>query len=234
MWKLIRLEWKKNRMEKYLISQAIVFAVLGIFLFALCYGGITVDPVTGEAESIPEIGTMAVQIDLFTNLSFLIFTSVMFSSFIISAYKHKTQNLMFHYPIPRKKIIISQMSAVWLFCGAALLIGKFLLYLLLSSASGLKADFPLGYDMTSISFYIQMILKTILTVTLGLIPLYIGKQMKSEKAAIISSFLLFSVMSGNIGDFSLRGNPFFPVVLFSVSLICGFLTVKNVEKEDVV
>jgi ABC-type transport system involved in multi-copper enzyme maturation permease subunit len=233
MWKLIRMEWKKNHTKKYMIRQAIVIAVLGLLLFALCYGGITVDPETGLPESAPEIETMAVQIDLFTNLTFLIFTSVMLSSFIISAYKNKTQSLMFSYPIPRKKIILSQMLAVWIFCGAALFIGKLLIYLLLASASGLKADFPLGYDMTSISFYIQVLLKTVLTVTLAFIPLYIGKLMKSSKAAIISSFLLFSVMNGTIGDLTLRGNTFLPVCLFGVSLICGFFTVHNVEKEDV-
>lgn len=232
MWKLIRLEWKKNHTKKYMINQAIVIAVLGLLLFAMCYY-IPIDTESGMPDSVPEIENMAVQIDLLTNLSFLIFTSVMLSSFIINAYKNKTQSLMFSYPISRKKIILSQMIAVWIFCVAALFLGKLLIYLLLALASGVKAGFPLGYDMTSVSFYIQIILKTVITVTLGFIPLYIGKRLKSSKAAIISSFLLFSVMNGTIGDLTLRENTILPVLLFGVSLICGFLTVHNVEKEDV-
>lgn len=232
MWKLIRLEWKKNHTKKYIINQAIVIAVLGLLLFAMCYY-IPIDTESGIPDSVPEIENMAVQIDLLTNLSFLIFTSVMLSSFIINAYKNKTQSLMFSYPISRKKIILSQMMAVWIFCVTALFLGKLLIYLLLALTSGVKAGFPLGYDMTSVSFYIQIILKTVLTVTLGFIPLYIGKRMKSSKAAIISSFLLFSVMNGTIGDLTLRENTILPVLLFGVSLICGFLTVHNVEKEDV-
>ncbi|WP_077612495.1 ABC transporter permease [Clostridium sp. Marseille-P2415] len=232
MWKLIRLEWKKNHTKKYMINQAIVIAVLGLLLFAMCYY-IPIDTESGMTDSVPEIENMAVQIDLLTNLSFLIFTSVMLSSFIINAYKNKTQSLMFSYPISRKKIILSQMMAVWIFCVAALFLGKLLIYLLLALASGVKAGFPLGYDMISVSFYIQIILKTVLTVTLGFIPLYIGKRLKSSKAAIISSFLLFSVMNGTIGDLTLRENTILPVLLFGVSLICGFLTVHNVEKEDV-
>ncbi len=47
-------------------------------------------------------------IELFTSMSFLIFTSVMLSSFIVSAYKNKTMNLMFSYPIRRQKILVSQ------------------------------------------------------------------------------------------------------------------------------
>ncbi len=232
MWKLIRMEWKKNHMKKYMINQAIIIAVLGLLLFAMCYW-VPIDTETEMQGSVPEIENMAMQIDLLTNLSFLISTSAMLSSFIIKAYKNKTQNLMFSYPISRKKIIISQMMAVWIFSAAALFFGKLLIYLLLVSASGVKAGFPLGYDMTSVSFYIQVTIKTVLTVTLGLIPLYIGKMMKSSKAAIISSFLLFSVMEGTIGDLTLRGNTILPILLFGVSLICGFLTVHNVEKEDV-
>ncbi|HBE86274.1 MAG TPA: ABC transporter permease, partial [Lachnoclostridium sp.] len=144
MWKLIRLEWKKNHTRKYIINQAIVIAVLGLLLFAMCYY-IPIDAEIGMTDSVPEIENMAVQIDLLTNLSFLIFTSVMLSSFIINAYKNKTQNLMFSYPISRKKIILSQMMAVWIFCVAALFLGKLLIYLLLALASGVKAGFSLGY-----------------------------------------------------------------------------------------
>ncbi|WP_026889912.1 hypothetical protein [Lacrimispora aerotolerans] len=232
MWKLIRLEWKKNHTKKYIINQAIVIAVLALLLFAMCYY-IPIDTESGMPDSVPEIENMALQIDLLTNLSFLIFTSVMLSSFIINAYKNKTQSLMFSYPISRKKIILSQMMAVWIFCVAALSLGKLFIYLLLALASGVKAGFPLGYDMASVSFYIQIIVKAIITVTMGFIPLYIGKRMKSSKAVIISSFLLFSVMNGNIGDLTLRQNMILPVLLFGVSLICGYLTVHNVEKEDV-
>lgn len=232
MWKLIRLEWKKNNTRKYMIYQAIVIAVLGILLFSMCYY-IPMEAETEMTDTVEEIGSMAMQIDLLTNLSFLIFTSVMLSSFIIQGYKNKTQSLMFSYPISRKKIIISQMMAVWIFCGAALLLGKLIIYLLLALTSVTMDGYPLGYDITSVSFHIQIILKTVLTVTLAFIPLYIGKRMKSSKAAVISSFLLFSVMDGTIGDLTLRENTILPVLLFGVSLICGYLTVRNVEKEDV-
>lgn len=43
-------------------------------------------------------------IELFTNMAYLIFTGVMLSTFIVSAYKNKTMNLMFSYPIKRQEI----------------------------------------------------------------------------------------------------------------------------------
>jgi len=231
MWKLIRLEWKKYHMKKYIIKQAVIIVALGLLLFAMCYN-VPIDEL-GTSESVPELENMAVQIDLLTNLLFLVFTSSMLSSFIIKAYNNKTQSLMFCYPISRKKIILSQMMAVWIFCAAALLLGKLFICLLLALSSGVGTGLPLGYDVLSANFYLQIILKTVLTVTLAFIPLYIGKLMKSSRAVIITSFLLFSVMNGNIGDLTLRTNMILPVFLFVISLICGFLTVHNVEKEDV-
>lgn len=198
----------------------------------MCYY-IPIDAELGISESVPEIENMQVQIDLLTNIVFLVITSSMLSSFIIKAYKNKTQSLMFCYPISRKKIILSQMMAVWIFCAAALFLGKLFICLLLVLSSGVGTSLPLGYDLLSANFYLQIILKTVLTVTLAFIPLYIGKLMKSSRAVIITSFLLFSVMNGNIGDLTLRANTILPVFLFGVSLICGFLTMHNVEKEDV-
>lgn len=198
----------------------------------MCYY-IPIDAELGISESVPEIENMQVQIDLLTNIVFLVITSSMLSSFIIKAYKNKTQSLMFCYPISRKKIILSQMMAVWIFCAAALFLGKLFICLLLVLSSGVGTSLLLGYDLLSANFYLQIILKTVLTVTLAFIPLYIGKLMKSSRAVIITSFLLFSVMNGNIGDLTLRANTILPVFLFGVSLICGFLTMHNVEKEDV-
>lgn len=231
MWKLIRLEWKKYHMRKYIIKQAVIIVVVGLLLFAMCYY-VPIDEL-GTSESVPELENMAVQIDLLTNFVFLIFTCSMLSSFIIKAYKNKTQSLMFCYPISRKKIILSQMMAVWIFCSAALFLGKLFICLLLALSSRVKTGLPLGYDMLSVNFYLQIILKTVLTVTLAFIPLYIGKLKMSSRAVIITSFLLFSVMNGNIGDLTLRANMILPAFLFGVSLICGFLTVHNVEREDV-
>lgn len=234
MWKLIRLEWKKNSINKYVLGAVILIAVLALFMFAQCYLGIANDPDTGVPDSAPGMGNMAVQIELFTNLSFLVFTTVMLSSFIISAFKNKTENLMFSYPIKRQKIIMAQMLAVWIFCVIALFTGKLFTYTLLTAASSLKkASFQLGYDMSRTGFYVQIVLKTLLTVTLGFIPLYIGRLINSSKAAIIASFLLFAVMNGTVGDFSLRNNAAFPIILFTISLICAFLTVHNIEKKDI-
>ncbi|MDF2870401.1 MAG: hypothetical protein K0R05_1976 [Anaerocolumna sp.] len=233
MWKLIKLEWKKNKVSKYIFSAIIIVALIGLFMFAQCYLGIANDEYTGIPDSVPGMETMGVQIELFTNLCFLVYTAAMMSTFIITPYKNNTMNLMFSYPIKRKKIVLSQMLSVWLFSFCALLLGKLLIYTLLAAVSGnMKAYFILGYDMKNLGFYIQIILKSAITVSLGFIALFVGKGMKSSKAAIITSFLLFGVMNGNIGEFTLRNNFIVPVVLISASLICAYLSMYKLEVKD--
>lgn len=115
MWKLIKLEWKKNNIGKYMKKAVIVAVLLCLFLFALAYLGIANDPDTGVPDAAPGNGTISAPIELFTSMTSLILTGVMLSSFIVGAYKNKTMNLMFSYPIRRQKILVSQMLAVWIF-----------------------------------------------------------------------------------------------------------------------
>ena len=47
MLKLIKLEWKKNNIGKYIRNAVILAIILCTFLFALAYLGIANDPDTG-------------------------------------------------------------------------------------------------------------------------------------------------------------------------------------------
>ena len=96
----------------------------------------------------------------------------------------------------------------------------------------MKSDFPIDFDMTILSFYVQLILKSIVTVSVSFIALFVGLAMKSSKATIITSFLLIFLLQGSIGDFSLSGNIVFPIILIIVSLLCIFLSLRNVETKD--
>lgn len=128
MLKLIRLEWQKNNIGKYIRNAVILAVLLSIFMFALCYLGIANDPETGVPDAAPGNSTISAPIELFSSMSFLVFTGVMLSTFIVSAYQNKTMDLMFSYPIKRQKILVSQMLAVWIFNFAALVLTKLLLY----------------------------------------------------------------------------------------------------------
>ena len=140
---------------------------------------------------------------------------------------------MFSYPIKRQKILISQMLAVWIFSFTALVLTKLLLYVcILIGSQFMVSAFPLDFNMASLSFYVQLILKSVVIVTMSFIALFIGLAMKSSKATIISSFLLIILTQANIGDFTMANNAIFPVILTLISLIFAFLSIQGVENKD--
>lgn len=233
MLKLIKLEWKKNNIGKYVRNAVILAAVLCLFLFALSFLGIADDPDTGVPDAAPGNGTISSPIELFTGMSFLVFTSVMLSAFIVSAYKNKTMDLMFSYPIKRQKILVSQMLAVWIFSFLSLALTKLLIYgCILLGSRFMESSFPIDFNMAGPGFYIQLIAKSAVTVSMSFIALFIGLAMKSSKAAVVSSFLLVLLTQANIGDFTMAGNAAFPVILTAISLAFAFLSICRAETSD--
>ncbi len=233
MLKLIKLEWKKNNIGKYICKVVILAAILSLFIFAFAYLGIANDPDTGMPDAAPGNDTISAPIELLTGMSFLLLAGAMLSSFIVSAYKNKTMDLMFSYPIRRQKILVSQMLAVWIFCFAALTLTKLLIYgCILLGSQFMTSAFPLDFNMASMGFYVQLIVKSIVVVTMSFISLFIGTVMKSSKATIISSFLLIILTQANIGDLTMADNAVFPVILMFVSLIFAFFSIRGVETKD--
>lgn len=94
------------------------------------------------------------------------------------------------------------------------------------------SSFPIDYDMASLIFYVQLIVKSISIVSMSFIALFIGLAIKSTKATIISSFLLIILTQANIGDLTLANNAVFPLVLTIISLLFAVLSVIGVEKKD--
>lgn len=232
MLKLIKLEWKKNNISKYALSAFILAAFLCLFLFALAFLGIAEDP-DGTLDAVEGMNVISAPVELFTSISFLIFTSVMLSSFIVSAYKNKTMNLMFSYPVKRQKILVSQMLAVWIFSLAALVFTKLLIYTCLYMGSQtMESSFVIDFNMGSLSFYVQLLLKSVVIVSMSFIALFVGMMMKSSKAAIITSFVLIFLTQANIGDFSLAGNRVFPIILTVASFTFAALSIRNAETKD--
>lgn len=155
MLKLIKLEWKKNNIGKYIRNALILAGCLCLFIFALAFLGIANDP-DGTLDAAEGMNAISAPIELFTSMSFLIFTSVMLSSFIVSAYKNKTMNLMFSYPIKRQKILASQMLAVWLFNFAALVLTKLAVYLCIFAGSKcMPSSFFIDFNIGDLSFYLS-------------------------------------------------------------------------------
>lgn len=232
MLKLIRLEWKKNNVGKYIRNACVLAVLLCLFIYALAFLGIANDP-DGTLDAAEGMDTISSSIELFTSMSFLVFTGVMLASFIVSAYKNKTMDLMFSYPIKRQKILASQMAAVWIFNVTALVLTKLLIYGCVAiGAEKMPSAFEIDFDMGSTGFYIQLVVKSAVIVSMGFVALFVGLKMRSQAAVIVASFVLILLTQANIGDYSLAGNAVFPLVLVAVSVVFAVLSVWKVEKRD--
>ena len=232
MIKLIKLEWKKNNIGKYVIGAFVLAACLCLFLFALAFLGIAEDP-DGTLDAAEGMNLISAPVEMFTSIAFLIFTCVMLSSFIVSAYKNKTMNLMFSYPIKRQKILASQMIAVWLVCFIALTAAKLLVYgCIFIGSRNMQSPFLIDFQMGSLSFYIQLLMKSAVLVSMSLIALFVGIALKSSKATIVASFLLIFLTQANVGDFSLADHALFPVILTIASVVFAALSVFHAETKD--
>lgn len=228
MFKLIRLEWKKNRVGKYIRNALILTGALLLMLLM----------VAGELES-DEVkyaygsDMLKAGVEMFTNLSFIIFSSVMQAAFIVGTYKDKTANLMFTYPISRKMILGSQMAAVWIFNFIALVMSRIIIFAALVAAKRFTyitaGSIALGNGM----FYAQILADAAVMTSISFVALPVGMFLKSSKATIIAGIVIVCFTQGNIGSYTLTGNIPFYTVLMVISAVSVFLALARVETRDI-
>jgi len=227
MLKLIRLEWKKNRIGIYIRNAAIMTVILALMIAAMA----------GELETketVEAYGTDMINasVDLFMNMAYIIFTGVMLSVFIVGAYEKRTMHLMFSYPINRKKILLSKMAAVWIFNVAAMVTGKLFTYGLLLLARPVLQISADGIAFGEVSFWMDILLGSAAMVSIGFIALPVGLFMKSSKAAIVTAVVITFVTQGNIGSATLVNNIPFYSVLLVIAAWAALLSLSRVEVRD--
>jgi hypothetical protein len=227
MIKLIRLEWKKNNIGKYIRNALIMTVLLSLLLVGMA----------GELEAVETVqsyGTSMTNaaIDLFMNMAYIIFTGVMLSSFIVSAYEKRTMHLMFSYPINRKKILLSKMAAVWIFNFVAMVISKLFVYMLLILLKPFLGISAAGIAFGALSFWLDIVLGSAVMVSISYIALPVGLLMKSSKAAIVTAVIITFLTQGNIGTATLVNNIPFYVLLVILAAWAVFLSIHRVEVRD--
>lgn len=230
MLKLIKLEWKKNNIRKYIRNAAIVTAILLIFIIGTARE--LDSDLSMEMAGYGKSGIISA-VEVFTHMSYIVFTGVMLSSFIVSAYENKTIHLMFSYPIKRQKILLSKIAAVWIFNFFALSLSKIAIYLVLLLTKSYTQISTASIPMNTPVFWIDIILSTTAMISISCISLLVGLKMKSSKATIITSVILVCFTQGNIGAYTLADSVPFYVFLLFLSFVSVFLSVYHAEIKDV-
>ena len=228
MGKLMSLEWKKNRGAKYIAKAAGITAIIFLLI-------VSMSRELGSQETLEMYGKSMVDatVELFANMCFMLLTSVMLSVFIVGAYRDKMMDLMFSYPIKRRKILVAKLLAVWIFNYAAMVLSKLAIYaglFLTSPYTGISVgDIRLG----EASFYLNILISSAVMVSISFVALLIGTWMHSSKSVIVASVILTFFTQGNIGEFTLIGSIPFYIVLMLLSIAAVVLLLADVEKRDV-
>lgn len=193
MLNLIKLEIKKYKLSKYIITA--IISIIGIMAF------ITMFAFTGLADPSGEMETYTNAlwiINILVTGTFIIFSSVLTSKIVIGEYKNRTILMMFSYPIDRKKIMGAKLfiSVVWTIIG--IIIGNILctayLVILDSIIDVVAGSFSMYYFSGVLLFG-----SAIMSGILSLIPFAFGMIKKSVPTTIVSAILIVVLMPQIIG-----------------------------------
>lgn len=229
MLKLIKMEFRKGNIAKQIRTSIIMTVALLLFL------SMTAGSAGADAASMGfyERSIINAAVELYNNMTYTVFTGVMLASFIIDEYEKRTICLMFSYPIKRQKIMLSKIGAVWIFNVTALTLSKIFIYAVLFVFSDFlhisANDIPFG----SLMFWLDMLLSSIVMVSIACIGLPVGLKTKSSKATVVTAVLIACFTHGNINGYTLLGNIYYYAILVILTILLTVISIYNIETKDV-
>lgn len=233
MFNLIKLEIKKFKLQGYIKGAFIThLIVIAIFLWVHWFQWILQieqEPVLEIVEgSTLIIGTMG-------SLIFGIFSYVISAKLIISEYSNKTINLMFTYPISRKKMFLAKLIIIVVFTFINIVISNILITLSLVVGNSIFHVLPWALTVDNILYNIPtMLLNAVLVSATILIPLYFGMKKKSVSATIVSGVIVSVIMNSNNKDITLQSILPVAIIVAIIGLSVGVGVLSKLDTEDVI
>ncbi|MFJ8518529.1 ABC transporter permease [Lysinibacillus xylanilyticus] len=230
MFKLLRLEWKKNCMSGYFKS--LIICIIGIFAaVALMAVG------SGDEKMFLDYTDFMSLTNIIIRIVFIIFSSVILSRLVIDEYKNKTVQLLFTYPLKRKKIILAKLSLVFGFCFFSIMIATFMINIAVYFLNPMIGLFETPVEIQEMVATIpSTFINAFMMAGVSLIPLYFGMRKKSTASTITSAVLIGFVINATVSDGTTYSSLYqiiaVPIILCLIGLIVGYLSYRKVDKVD--
>lgn len=228
--KLLRLEWKKNCIAGYFkgLISCIVGILAAVVLMALG---------SGDEQVFRDYTDFMSLTNILIRIVFIIFSSVILSRLVIDEYKNKTVQLLFTYPLKRKKIILAKLSLVFGFCFFSIIIATFMINIAVYFLNPMMNLFDTPVEIQEMVATIpSTFVNAFMMAGVSLIPLYFGMRRKSTASTITSAVLIGFVINATVsnGDSSTSLFQFVgvPVIMCLLGLIIGYLSYYKVDKVD--
>jgi hypothetical protein len=215
MIKLLKLELKKQNIRTYIISSIIVSIVMLGFLFLFAYAP-QIDSNDKDLSFFAGYKNIISLFSMFNMFIFAVLGSVMYSKFIVEDYMDNKLILLFSYPIPRKKVLLSKIMLIGGFVVLAMILS-----LLFNFVTFISLDYFLKWmnDSFSMAFFVELIEKSILmTISAFCVSFFacaLGFIKKSVPTTIVSAMILSSMLSNS----GVSNNKSL-IYIFAIILIC--------------
>ncbi len=230
--KLLRLEWKKNRISSYF--NGLIICIVGIFAaVALMAVG------SGDEKMFQDYTDFMSLTNILIRIVFIIFSSIILSRLVIDEYKNKTVQLLFTYPLKRKKIIFAKLSLVFGFCFFSIIIATFMMNIAVYYFNPMMNLFEAPIEIQEMVATIpSTFINAFMMAGVSLIPLYFGMRKKTTASTITSAvligFLINSTVSNGDTSASLFQFIMVPIIMCLLGLIIGYLSYYKVDKVDLI
>ncbi|MFS0560023.1 ABC transporter permease [Terribacillus sp. 179-K 1B1 HS] len=233
MFKLMKLESKKHKLAGYLpavmICIVLIFAVVGL----MGWGS------RNEVETMfPDYQAFMSLADIFIRTVFLIFAGVILSRIVIEEYRTGTIQLLFTYPIQRKKLMKAKLIIVFAFCFSSIVfatvVTNILVYLISPHVYLFEA--PVTWNDMMSAFPMTLV-NALMTAGVSLIPLFFGMRKKSTAATITWAVLIGVLINGTVsnGDSTTSLFQFIwvPIALCIFGLAIAYFSYHQIDKRDI-
>jgi len=228
--KLLRLEWKKNCIAGYF--KGLIISIVGILaaVVLMALG-------SGDEQVFRDYTDFMSLTNILIRIVFIIFSSVILSRLVIDEYKNKTVQLLFTYPLKRKKIILAKLWLVFGFCFFSIIVATFMINIAVYFLNPMMNLFDTPVEIQEMVATIpSTFVNAFMMAGVSLIPLYFGMRRKSTASTITSAVLIGFVINATVsnGDSSTSLFQFvgIPVIMCLLGLIIGYLSYYKVDKVD--
>lgn len=182
---LLKLELKKFR-----LSRKIFVALLAVMFCVLFITVSLVDSMTDPEQTKDTFESTFLVIGLLISFIFMVYSSVLTSSFVINEYNQHTITILFTYPLNKKLLVAVKMIIITAFTAAVMLLGYV-------CCCGYIIGMDSAFDMLEGSFQVSYLAEWIPMAITSIIvcsiltwwPLVIGLIRKSVSATIVSSIV---------------------------------------------
>lgn len=234
MFNLIKLELRKIQPKD--LGKGIAIADLGIlamitFMCVICK--------VENDDAFTNTGDFVIFSELLTLATFIIYGSVILAKLTVSEYKNKTIQLLYMYPISRKKLLVAKVIIVYCFVVCAVVITNLVsisyMYVLEAIVDAIPGN--INFDILT-RVLPTFIVCAFVSGFLALVPLYFGMSKKSTGRMIATSVIVVSLTTSSMGSMmSIKAYLLRVVILGMIAIASILLTMKytldNIDSVDI-